>query len=82
MGTMPEISEIREYTTEYLDAELTAAFDAIGTLNTQVDISKIEGRNRKMWQAYRNRLLRIADARDSSRYYRWFDEHSLDVEVE
>lgn len=78
MDMMPDVNAIREYETEYLDAQLTAAFEAIDQLNAKSNVESLYGRNRKMWQEYRNRMLRIADARGESQFYRWFDEHTLD----
>ncbi len=78
MDKLPEADEIRQFKTAHLDAQIAAANQAIEKLNASADVKSVEGRDREAWQTYRNLLMRIADARPASKYYRWFNEYSLD----
>lgn len=78
MESFPEADEIRQFKTAHLDAQIAAANQAIEKLDTKPEVKLVEGRDREAWQSYRNLLMRIADARPASKYYRWFNEYSLD----
>lgn len=78
MDRIPLADEIRQYETHYLDAQVTAAFQAIEKLKEIPNATAFEGHDRKTWYEYIKLLLRIADARSASRYYHWFDENTLD----
>jgi hypothetical protein len=75
---MPDADEIRQFKTHYLDAQVTAALQAVDKLNNNPHVTTVEGRTREVWHEYRKLLLRIADARSASRFYHWFDENTLD----
>ena len=75
---MPDADEIRQFKTPYLDAQLTAALQAVAKLKDNPNATTVEGHTRETWHEYGKLLLRIADARSASRFYHWFDENTLD----
>jgi hypothetical protein len=78
MNKTPQADEIRQFKTSDLDAQIELAFQSLEKLKENPNVTVVEGGNLALWYEYRNLLLRIADARPASQFYRWFDENSLD----